>query len=307
MPDNQIHLDHIAIAVTNIERSKEFYKNLLRLEVADPISLRDQSAGLKYGHALVSHGPRIVKDLLIRSQPGAVQQMYTDICYCSIAQGRSHLILVQQTHPEKGYTRSVTGHTLYGFSCLLSPTVDTDDLGWDLSIADIPFQHGDMRSDGTIFSQNNTIHSLYIQEPDGRYIELTPIGDKASDNYITDTGHVVLYVNDIRKSINFYKDELSLADITPGHISKDPWKTRVAWLGVPEGSDPVIILMEVIQPDGTKIKAEGYGLDHYALSGVRPLGKGVQNPECIRRHEPDEKKSSSVWFKDPDGYYIECI
>ena len=305
MGDNQIQLDHIAIYVTNLERSMRFYQDVLHMTVGEPLSLRDQSTGLKYTHSLISHGPKLVKDWISRAKPTAYQHMYTDICHCSAADGTINLILIQQTHPERGYTRSVDGNSLYGFSYQLSSEVSSDDLAWDLSIADVSFEHGDYGTDGTVFTQSGNPHSLYIRDPDGRMIELTSSEspDNEKTGFITRMGHVIIYVQDIQASTRFYKQMFGITDITPDYVPRDPWKKNITWLGLP-GSLPVLLLYQVTNPDGTREKTGGYGLDHIALTGLARMPDNVSDPSCVTAHPP-AKKRASEYLRDPDGYIIE--
>lgn len=303
MGNTDISLDHIALYVTNLERSRVFYRDILHMSVSEPISLKEQSAGLKYGHSLITHGPSVVRNLISRTKPAAYQHMFTDICHCSAADGTINLILVQQTHPEKGYTRSVTGNTLYGFSYYLSPEVDTDDLAWDMEIADIQFVHGDTGTDGSEYSLKNPEHSLFIRDPDGRMIELIPTTGEKATGFLKGPGYAVIYVNDIQASRKFYL-ALGLSDITPSTVSHDNWKKSIIWLGVPGGL-PVILLYQVTNPDGTRIEAGGYGLDHLGLSGIRAGEKSIVEPGCVVIHPPEKTDQVGGFFRDPDGYLIE--
>ncbi|HWQ63874.1 MAG TPA: VOC family protein [Methanospirillum sp.] len=305
MGDEQIVLTHIALYVTNLQRSMDFYKKILRMNVSEPISLKDQSTGLKYGHSLVTKGPVLVRNLITRANPSAYQQMFTDICHCSTADGTVNLILVQQTHPEKGYIRSVTGNTLYGFSCYLTSDIDTDDLAWDMSISDLIFQHGDTGTDGLDYSLNSNNHSLFIKDPDGRMIELITSSDRKGE-FITGLGYAVIYVNNIQASRRFYQEKCGLLDITPQSLVQNEWKKKYVWMGSADGS-PAIILYQVINPDGTPTIAGGYGLDHMSLS-VNYKGEGaISEPGCVTMHPPNSKEVSGNYLQDPDGYLIEIM
>jgi catechol 2,3-dioxygenase-like lactoylglutathione lyase family enzyme len=297
-------LDHIAIHVTNIQRSREFYRDILHMEVTEPVSLRDQSAGLRYGHSLFAHGPAVVRNLIQKAKPSAIQHMFTDICHCTSPDGSVHLVLVQQTHPEKGYVKSVTGNTIYGFSCHLSADVDTDDLGWDLGIADISFEHGDTGTDGTFYTPNGRKHSLYIRDPDGRMIELIPSSKGGTGSFLTGLGYAVLYVDNIQASSAFYKKALGLGDITPQDIPRDPWKKTIVWLGTPDET-PVILLYHVTHPDGTPSRSGGFGLDHIGIITDPPASGGIPDPCCVLMHE--DRECESFFIQDPDGYITECM
>jgi catechol 2,3-dioxygenase-like lactoylglutathione lyase family enzyme len=299
-------LDHIALYVTNIERSKVFYRDVLHMSVSETISLREQSTGLKYGHSLLTHGPSVVKNLINRANPTAIQQMFTNICYCSTSDGSVNLILVEQTHPEKGYVRSVSGNSLYGFSCYLSRDIDTDDLGWDLQIADISFEHGDSGTDGTVYTPHGDAHSIFVRDPDDRMIELISSEEGGEGKFLTGLGYAVFYVDNIQASSTYYQEYLGLVDITPSHIPKDPWKKTIVWLGTP-GEKPVILLYKVTRPDGTSIPAGGYGVDHIALSGIIPLKSEKFEPCCVTEHPPEKNRNPGAFLRAPHDYLIEII
>jgi catechol 2,3-dioxygenase-like lactoylglutathione lyase family enzyme len=282
----------------------QFYQEVLHMKTGDPISLREQSTGLKYTHSLITHGPKLVREWISKVKPTTYQNMFTDFCHCTSENGSIHLVLIQQTHPEKGYTRSVTGNSVYGFSFQLSSAVDTDDLGWDLSIADISFEHGDFATDGTVYTPSYTAHSLYIRDPDGRLIELFPPGPGGTDSgFITRSSHVMLYVQDVQASIRFYQQTFGLTDITPDHIPRNPWGKSITWLGFP-GEKPLVILYQVTNPDGSREKTGGYGLDHFALTGIRSSSRGISDPPCVTGHPP-VSGSKCGYVEDPDGYIIE--
>ncbi|MDD1728703.1 MAG: VOC family protein [Methanospirillum sp.] len=300
MGNETIALTHIALYVTDLTRSIPFYRDILHMTVSDPISLKEQSTGLRYGHSLITHGPSVVRNLISRAKPAAYQHMFTDICHCSTADGTVSLILVQQTHPEKGYTRSVTGNTVYGFSCHLSPDIDLDDLAWDMDIADIPFQHGDTGTDGLEYSLNAE-HSLFIRDPDGRMIELVP--SSKNGEFLTGIKSAFLYVNDIQASKKFYTETCGLTDITPPAIAQKDWKKSIIWMGTPGGT-PVLVLYQVMNPDGTRIEAGGYGLDHLGLSGISKGKETISEPGCVTIHPP-RNGGFSTYLEDPDGYLIE--
>ena len=304
MGNEKITLDHIALYVTNLERSRTFYRDILHMSVSEPVSLKEFSTGLKYGHSLITHGPSVVRSLISKANPAAYQHMFTDICHCSAANGTINLILVQQTHPEKGYTRSVTGNTLYGFSFYLSSEVDMDDLGWDMDIADISFEHGDTGTDGTEFTLKGSGHSLFVRDPDGRMIELIPTVNRKTDGFLNGPGHAVLYVNNVQASRKFYQETCGLSDITPSAISQKNSKKSITWMGIPGGS-PLILLYQVTNPDGTTPKAGGYGLDHLGLSGLHPTEGTIAEPACVTHHPPEKSNPAGGFLQDPDGYLIE--
>ena len=137
-------------------------------------------------------------------------------------------------------------------------------------------------------------------------IELISSTEGGDGKFLTGLGYAVLFVDNMQSSSAFYRDHLGLVDITPSSIPRDPWKKNITWLGKPGGT-PVVLLYQVTNPDGTSMKAGGFGLDHIALSGVIPINGEESEPACVMCHPPEKAETPGVFIRDPDGYLIETV
>ncbi len=304
MNNPTITLDHIALQVTNLERSIRFFQDILHMQVYGPVHLGTLSTG---GRLLgkVTGGQGLLKGIIGSISSRALRDQYTDVALLS-SSGRSFdILLVQERYPETNATRSVEGNTIFGFSCFLSSAVDSEILGWDLHQAEADFSWGDPGLDGTIFSQDCPNHSLYVCDPDGRLIELIPNErDDSSAPFITGLHTITLHVTYPDKSKQFYCEKLGMnveSDITGSVPGK-----RFIRLKSAEGKS-CLILYGQTKPDGNPIEAGGYGLDHFAIGCQLP---GEKSTDAIDiRMEPEKLADStgSSYIRDSDGYWIECL
>ena len=274
------------------------------MQVSDTVNLGSLSTGGRLIAKAISNKQGLLKGIISGLSSRAVQDQYTDVAFVS-SSGRGYdLLLIQQRYPETNDTKSVDGRTIFGFSCTLSPSVDTEVLAWDLHQAEATFEWGDPGFDGTVYTQDNQNHALYVQDPDGRIIELKPgLVTDASSPFIKRLDSVTLHVSSPEISSSFYSEDLGL------QIDYDSGKTipgkRFIWLKNSSG-ERLILLYVQIHPDGNPVKSGGYGLDHVALSGLRLKEKKDYTAINIRM-DPDKisEKTDSAYIQDPDGYWIE--
>lgn len=282
--------------MTDIGRSIRFYRDILRMDVQEPIDLKETTALLKFGHSLLSSGPKSLQKLAESACGHAYESMYTTVSFCSAGRSQNGLILVEQKNPKTNRTRSVSGNNIYGFSCYISADVDMEDLAWDLEKAGMNFVFGDTGTDGSVFSAKNA-HSIFVRDPDGRMVEL--IQGTETGSFISRLGYPVLYVTNIDESRIFYQNTFGLNVLTgPKIVCDSPGKKMI-----PLGSDePCILLYEETKSDGEKVKSGGFGLDHIALSGEK-IQKitPVKSPPCLIMGSDKENQ----YILDPDGYCLE--
>jgi catechol 2,3-dioxygenase-like lactoylglutathione lyase family enzyme len=304
MNNNMISLDHIALQVTSLEQSIRFYQNILQMEVFGPVNLGTLSASGRFVGKAVSGGQGLLKGIIKGISPRALHDQYTDIALLASSGSKYNILLVQKRYPETGMTKSVDGKTIFGFSCTLSPSVNAEILAWDLAQAEATFQWGDQNYDGTLFTEDNLIHSIYVQDPDGRVIELKPgTEDTFHGSCITSIDSITLHATYPEKSAQYYTKTLGFS-ITSDSKTTIPGK-RFIWLTDSSGRR-LILLYGLISPDGTPVQAGGYGLDHFALTGLSTKGEKHSIQTDVRMNPENLiENSGSTYLQDSDGYWIE--
>ena len=180
-------------------------------------------------------------------------------------------------------------------------------LAWDLCHSEVQFLHGDPGLDGTVYSENCKNHSLYIQDPDRRIIELKyGFKNEIESEFIQSLDSVTIYVTSPDTSRDFYEGKIGLF-AEEGRFT-DIGDKRFLWMKNDEGGR-LILLYGMKKQDGEPIKTGGYGLDHIGIKGLSGKGKACHvvtdismNPELLGQNFHSE------YICDIDGCWIEyCI
>lgn len=274
------------------------------MHVTGPFNLGTLSKSGRIIGKVIPGGQGALKGLIGGISPRAIQEQYTDVAFISPDGNKNALLLIEERYPDNNQTRSVDGDTIFGFSCSVSPETDMETLGWDLHLAGVPFQYGDPGMDGSVYSQDCISHSLYLTDPDGRVIELKPGEETMGDSFIKGLDTITIHTTYPEKSAMFYL-ELGLF-LEKTDLKKVPDKEYL-WITNNEG-DRIILLYGLKKPDGTPVESGGYGLDHYALSGI--ICKAGENHSAVDiSMEPGapDMKTQSTYISDTDGYWIECL
>ena len=274
------------------------------MQVSGPFNLGALSKSGRIIGKVIPGGQGALKGLIGGIAPRAIQEQYTDIAFISPDGNNNLLLLIEERYPENNQTRSVDGNTVFGFSCSISPETDMETLGWDLHLGEVTFQYGDPGMDGTVYSQDSLTHSLYITDPDGRVIELKPGEETTSESFIKSLDTITIHTAYPEKSADFYR-ELGLLRDKKG-MKMVPEKEYL-WITNNEGKQ-IILLYGIKKTDGMPLETGGYGLDHFALSGIKCKAEGKHSAVDIRM-EPGapDMKTQSNYISDPDGYWIECL
>lgn len=275
------------------------------MQVYGPVHLGTLSAG---GRLIgkVAGGQSPLKGILGRISSRALQDQYTDVALLSSSGTAYDILLIQKRYPETNATISVDGCTIFGFSCFLSSAVDSEILGWDLHQAEADFVWGDPGFDGTIYTNDCPNHSLYIREPDGRMIELLIQTDTdQQSSFITGLSSITLHTTYPDISKKFYQEKLGLA-VDYDSAATIPGK-RFIRLKNAEGKGCALLFGQT-KPDGNPVKAGGYGLDHFAVTGYPCSGEKKTDATDVRM-DPERlaEQTGSSYMIDSDGYWIECM
>ncbi|PWR73328.1 hypothetical protein DLD82_10680 [Methanospirillum stamsii] len=305
MTGDLIQLNHIALYVTNLERSIRFYEDILHMQAFGPVHLGSISTSGQLIGKAVSGGHGLLKGIIGGISSRAVKDQYTDIALLSSTGSGYDILLIQERHPDSDNTKSVDGKTIFGFSCTLSPSVDMEILGWDLHQAEANFEWGDPGLDGTVFTEDAQYHSLYVKDPEGRIIELKPDTENTkTGGFITSLDSIILHVTYPDISKKYYLEELHFR-IDSDSGNKITGKRIISLTN--QSGKRCVTLYGLTTPDGNPVQTGGYGLDHFALSGLEE--KGEKNyPGLDLKMDPDtlQEKTNSSYIHDSDGYWIEC-
>lgn len=274
------------------------------MHVTGPFNLGALSTSGRIIGKVIPGGQGALKGLIGGIAPRAIQEQYTEIAFISPDGNKNSLLLIEERYPDNNQTRSVNGNTIFGFSCSISHDIDMETLGWDLHIAEVPFHYGDPGMDGTVYSQDCISHSLYLTDPDGRVIELKQVEETTGKGFVKSLDTITIHTTYPEKSADFYRELGLLRDKI--NLKMVPEKEYL-WITNKEGKR-IILLYKLKKPDGTPAESGGYGLDHYALSGLI-CKTGEKHSAVDIRMEPGapDMKTQSNYISDPDGYWIECL
>jgi len=298
-------IDHLALYVTDLRRSMDFYERILHAHVYGPISPANLTFKGQITEKFLLNENRFISPILSYTSPRLMSDIQKKIAFIASNGVDYDILLVEKRNLKNDYVISVDGKTIYGFSYTLSSEVNMEILSWDLHNLDVSFEHGDSELDGTIYTNENKKHSLYIKDPDGRVIELKS-GTEQSVNkpFIQHLDSVTLHVTSPLKSKNFYMDKFGLV---AGDEITDYANKHLLWL-INDNSKKIILLYGITGLDGEFIKPGGHGLDHIALSGILIKGNPNYNAtDILMNPEKLKIKTNSHYLNDPDGYWIESV
>jgi hypothetical protein len=298
-----IKLDHLALYVTDLKRSMDFFTKILHAQVYGPVSPGNLTYSGRFAEKFNLGDRKITKSMFNQLSPELMRNLRINIALVASNGSDYDILLVEQRDTNKNYIRSVDGKTVYGFSYTLSPKVDMEIQAWDLESLGVSFRHGDPELDGSVYTQECSNHSIYIKDPDDRIIELKQGTDiNLGKNFIQSLDSVTLHVTYPEISKKFYQDNLYLL---VEDIKSDNKNKSFTWLSN-ENKEKIILLYGLTGLDGLPIKAGGYGLEHIALKGLSVRGIPCNEVTDVKM-KPEElnQKAHSQYICDKDGYWIE--
>jgi catechol 2,3-dioxygenase len=124
---------------------------------------------------------------------------------------------------------------------------------------------------------------------------------------VRELGHLVLYVRDIGRSADFYRDVLGWRQILPG-----PGETPAGAAGFSSGRTHHELLLIEVGPDATPIPSgRRVGMYHFGLNvgetddDLRAALASVQAAGATVVGSADHTVTHSLYILDPDGNEIE--
>ena len=124
---------------------------------------------------------------------------------------------------------------------------------------------------------------------------------------VRELGHLVLYVRDLGRSAEFYRDVLGWRQVLPG-----PGQEPVGAAGFSSGRTHHELLLIEVGPDATPIPlGRRVGLYHFGLNvgdtddDLRAALDAVQKAGATVVGSADHTVTHSVYILDPDGNEIE--
>jgi catechol 2,3-dioxygenase len=124
---------------------------------------------------------------------------------------------------------------------------------------------------------------------------------------VRELGHLVLYVRDLGRSADFYRDVLGWRQVLPG-----PGEEPVGAAGFSSGRTHHELLLIEVGPDATPIPlGRRVGLYHFGLNvgdtddDLRAALDAVQKAGATVVGSADHTVTHSVYILDPDGNEIE--
>lgn len=132
------------------------------------------------------------------------------------------------------------------------------------------------------------------------------------------THHVGIVVSDLEEAVSFYRDTLGLEVAAEFTLAEDGIGTAIDVDGVTgdfvhlDGGDSILELIEY-DPAGEDASADAInqlGATHvgFAVADIQAFYEGLPDDvEPLSTPQPIEIETSIVFFKDPDGNFVEVV
>ena len=311
-------LAHVALYVSDIERSRHFYSEVLGLLFSEEHVLWRELPLARVVSAVLARVPNFAHGQIERAVPFHYRGAHATLCFLSCGERHHDLVLTEMHDPVRGTTRPVSGNALRGLSFMLavSPECYAERL----------------RARGleprwvkdAVFGER-----LEVEDPDGRTVgflapeALVSPAPPAPLAYLRSaeirTTHLAQSLPRWR-ALGFQPGEPVSEELAPGH-------TRLSCaLGTGEVPAPGVVLVEERTPQGV-VPMGGHSLDHLAFE-MNPPTPVEGDPAVVRQmasrlrraglrilagpllHDPVEGdgtwgRNHSVYALDEDGHVLE--
>ena len=245
-----------------------------------------------------------------------LKEVSTKVCYLQTTEDAPLLIIMAEEDYKTKKPHIVSKNTVYKTSWLLSPGVDAEILAWDLSEKDVWFDWADIGSDGKNYTPKQP-HSLFLRDPDGRFVELipnqneseqTPIASKFTER-VSRLLYPTIYTDNLEAWKEFMGTVFKIKEESGAFYQYDSGKTSeiVSWKSS-VAQWPLLAVICETDAEGKKTAYNGYGLEHIGYTGTKDESKtAYRTADPIMSHKPlrSDKSYEHYLCKGPDGVSIE--
>jgi len=311
-------LNHIVLCATNIAKTAAFYHTLLGIAMSEIEQLQHETPTTQLAKYALSSLPQPILGFFKPAIASHLKSVSTQLCYLRTTGDAPLLVLMAEQDYETQTPIPVSGNTVYKTSWLLSPKVDLETLAWDLSENEIWFTWADIGSDGRIYTPEQE-HSLFLKDPDGRFVELIPNHDETEETSIVSkfterTNRLLyptIYTNNPDGWGAFMDNVFKIKEADGAVYQYDSGATTeiISWKSN-QAKWPLLAVIRETTPDRKKIEYGGYGLNHIGYAGSKEeMGSGCNNAEPVITHKPLRPDKSYEYYlcQGPDGIPIEYM
>jgi len=311
-------LSHVALYVSDLERSRHFYSEVLGLLFSEEHVLWRELPLARVVSAVLARVPSFAHGRIERTVPFHYRGAHATLCFLSCGARHHDLVLTEMHDPVRGATRPVSGSALRGLTFALA--VHPERYAERLRTRGLEPR----RVKDAVFGER-----LEVDDPDGRpvgFIGPDPTVSSAPPAPLAYLQSAAIRTANLARSLprwqalGFQPGEPVSEELGPGH-------TRLSCaLGTAEVPSPGVVLVEERTREGV-VPAEGHSLDHLAFE-MNPPTPVEGDPALVRHmatrlrhaglrilagpllHDPVEGdgtwgRNHSVYALDEDGHMLE--
>jgi hypothetical protein len=306
-------LNHIVLFTSDITKTAQFY-NSIGIKISEIQQLECDTPITKIIRTVLGVLPQLALKYFKSTLTSKLKGVLTQVCYLRTTENAPLFVFMAQQNYDFLEYIPVSGHTVYKTSWLLSPDVEAEALSWDLNEMGIWFSWADTGSDGQTYSQNQS-HSLFLKDPDGRFVELIPNENKGEDQamasqfvkQVSELLYPMLYSDKCDIWSTYMNSTFGLKEASVSYKYESGAQCTILSWKADDAEWPVLAVICKTDPAGNKTKYGGYGLDHLGYTGFG-IGSGHNKAE-LADHEPrnPDKLYEHRLCMAPDGVLIEYM
>lgn len=311
-------LNHLVLCATHIEKTAGFYHSHLSIAMSEVEQLKHKTPVTQLAKYALESLPQSILGFFKPTISSHLKDISTKMCYLRTTGDAPLLVIMTEEDYETKKPIFVSGNTVYKTSWLLSQGVDAEVLAWDLSEKDVWFRWADIGSDGEMYTPEQP-HSLFLRDPDGRFVELIPNSNEGEETPIvskfTERVSSLLYPTIYTDNLEAWKEFMSsVFKIKEGsrsfyQYSSGKTSEIMSWRSGTEQWPLFAVICET-NAEGKKMAYGGYGLEHIGYTGAKDDNKtAYSTTDPIVNHKPlrPDKSYEHYLCKGPDGVSIEFM